>query len=124
MKPISYRVSLAYSKLNDDSLIVFVTALYNRVYAQAAYVKAPVTAPELLAGITAMSDSKVAQANGSKQATVVTNTRRAELLEMVQKLAYFIQLACDNDLALLMASGFDAVSINRTRSYRDQFAGL
>jgi len=115
MKTTKYRVSLGFAKLNDDSLLLFATGIHTQLYAQPAYATPPVTAADLLAGITALSNAKVAQANGGKSATATKNICRQTLNDLLQRLAFYVQLACDNDLPVLLDSGFEVASTNRTQ---------
>lgn len=108
-------MSKGYTKLNADSQIAFATGILTLLYAQEAYGSPPVAAGELEAAINALKAAKVAQTNGGKEATAIKNLRQEELLALLQKLAFYVQLECDNSLPLLLASGFDAASTNRTQ---------
>lgn len=103
------KLSYAFRKLPDNSLTALAVRVHTMLYAQSVYAGAPVTAADLQAIITAFSNAKTAQADGGKLATAEKNQRREELLDLLNKLAYFVQLACDNDLVVLLESGFDAV---------------
>lgn len=116
MKTSTYHVSLSFGKLPDDTLIVFATTVLAQLFAQAAYANPPVTPAQLNPAIIAFSAAKVAQSNGGKSATAEKNLRREELLALLQKLAYFVQVACNNSLPLLLDSGFEAASNNRAQS--------
>ena len=116
VKPIKYRVSLGFAKLNVDSLIAFATSIHTLLYGTVGYTNPPVTAVQLKAAIDALSDAKVAQANGGRAATATKNILQGELLDLLQKLAFYVQLACDNSLPMLLESGFDVASTNRTQT--------
>jgi len=103
------KLSYAFRKLPDNSLTAMAIKVHTDLYGKSAYANPPVTAADLQAGITAFSNAKTAQANGGKLATAEKNQRREELLDLLNKLAYFVQLACDNDLPTLLSSGFEAV---------------
>jgi hypothetical protein len=47
---------------------------------------------------------------------VIKDQRRAELTAVLKQLAYYVQMACAGDLAVLLSSGFKATSRNRTPS--------
>ena len=106
---LKVRVSLSYGRLPDNSLITFARNVHELIYAQSVFAGAPVTATDLQAGITGFSDAKVAQPNGGKLATAEKNQRRADLLELLEKLALFVQIQSNNDLPTLLSSGFEAV---------------
>jgi hypothetical protein len=63
-----------------------------------------------------ITNAKVAQATGGKEATAAKNQRREELQVMLKDLAYFVQIACGNDLEVLLSSGFQATKGSRTPS--------
>lgn len=102
------KVSLSYGRFPDNSLITFARNVHDLIYAQSVFSGAPVTAADLQTGITGFNDAKVAQPNGGKQATAEKNQRRAELLELLDKLALFVQIQSNNDLPTLLSSGFEA----------------
>jgi hypothetical protein len=112
----NYRVSLTFGKLPDDNLIQFATKVRADLYVQAAYADPPVSAVAMDKAILDMSEAKVAQASGGKAATAAKNLRREDLLALLRKLAYFVQNACDNNLPVLLGSGFEAASTNRAQS--------
>jgi hypothetical protein len=108
------RISLGFGNLPDGDLIVFANKVHADLYSHSVFSGAPVTAADLQAGITAFNTAKVAQANGGKLATAEKNQRREELIAMLEDLAYFVQISSDNDLAILLSSGFLAINNNRT----------
>jgi len=103
------KISFAFRRLPDNSLTAMAVRVHTDLYSKSAYANAPVTAADLQAAITAFSNAKTAQATGGKLATAEKNQRREELIDLLNKLAYFVQLACDNDLPTLLSSGFEAV---------------
>ena len=115
MKPTSIRASLAFSNMTDNTLITFARNIHTLLYAVPAFSGAPVTAPVLLAAIDDFAAAKAAQASGGKAATAEKNNKRDDLTAPLRKLANFVQETSDNDLAVLLTSGFDAMSTNRTR---------
>ena len=103
------KVSFRFREMSDAVLEDFANSVHTHLYAQSAYANPPVTAADLQAGITAFSNAKTAQANGGKLATAEKNQRRADLLELLEKLALFVQIQSNNDLPTLLSSGFEAV---------------
>lgn len=116
MNTTKIRVSLGYAKLNDDSLLIFATGVHSQLYAQSAYPTPPITAADLMGSINTMRDAKVAQATGGKAATAVKNQARNALEEQLRLLAFYVQLNCGSDLAVLLDSGFEAVDLNRAQT--------
>jgi hypothetical protein len=86
------------------------------LYSVSGFSTAPVTAADLQTAITAFSTAKIAQATGGQETMVIKDQRRAELAELLKQLAYYVQMACNGDLAVLLSSGFKAASRNRTPS--------
>lgn len=116
MKLEKLRISIAYGRGSDASVAAFAGVILASLYPIVAFANPPVTAAALEAGITAFNSSITACADGGPATTAEKNNRRGELVTMLDRLAYFVLGACDNDLALLLASGFQNVSTNRAQS--------
>ncbi len=110
------KVSLSFGKVPDSQLTDFAGTVLENLYARAVYDSPPVPDADLRAAIAAFKESKVAQADGGRRTTVVKNQRRAELLGLLRKLACYVELTCDGDLAILLSSGYQAKSENRART--------
>jgi hypothetical protein len=114
MKPPTIRVSLGFGNLPDNTLITFARNVHAQLYSNPEpFPDLPVTAPVLLEKIEVFATAKAAQASGGKAATADKNNKRDDLLVSLKKLALYVQDAADNDLALLLSTGFEAVSTNR-----------
>jgi hypothetical protein len=113
-KPI-IRAALTFAKLPDNTLITFARNVLTQLYASSMFTDPPVTASVLESAIADFTTAKAAQANGGKTATAEKNNRRVILLGHLRTLAPYVQRTSNNDLALLLSSGFDAVSNNRAR---------
>ena len=61
---------------------------------------------------------------GGTAATAAKNNRKAELANQLEVLALYVQVTCDNDMAKLLSSGFQAVSQNRAQAQLPKPAGL
>ena len=81
----------------------------------AAYTALPFTLVALQALLTAFINAMAAQQQGGPAATAVKNNARNALVDALRQLAGYVQSACNNDLATLLSSGFEAVSSNRTQ---------
>jgi hypothetical protein len=62
--------------------------------------------------------------HGGPPATAVKNDPRAGLLGMLRQLAGYVQINCNNDMATLLSSGFQAMSTNRAQAQLEQPIGL
>lgn len=116
MKTQIERVSLGFgSNMPDDTLITFSRSVHTQLYGAGGFTNIPVTAVILEAAIDAFSTAKAAQANGGKAATAEKNNRREALVALLKQLAFYVQIASENNLAMLLSSGFQAVSTNRAQ---------
>ena len=111
-----FRVSLSFARGNGYSVAGVATTVANKMYAVPEYANPPVTSVALLAANDALSTSLSEQTNGGKLATAEKDRCLAEVVQLLKKLAYFVQIHCQNRLELILASGFEACSNNRSRS--------
>src|SRR5439155_19982630 len=76
--------------------------------------KAFSTPPEDIAAVqTALDDLSAAiagQVQGGTTATAAKNNKRDVLIDLLQKLALYVQIHCGNDLEVLLSSGFSAAT--------------
>lgn len=119
MKAQRIRVSLSFANGSDDGLDSTARAVAAHIYQPGSFTNIPVTQAMLETGITAFADARAAQKQGGTVATAVKNNRRTELTALLQQLAFFVQVASNNDLAILLSSGFEHVSTNRTQAQLD-----
>lgn len=119
MKIQKLRVSQAFARGSDDKLDVTARAVATHIYTAPDFTDVPVTEPVLNAAITAFGDARAAQKQGGTLATAVKNNRREALINLLQQLAFFVQVASANDLAILLSSGFEQTSTNRTQAQLD-----
>jgi hypothetical protein len=111
------RVSLTFaSRATDNALITFARTVLADLYAAPGFTNIPVSAAVLEAAIDAFAIAKAAQINGGKAATAEKNIRREELCTLLRELAFYVQVTSNNNLAMLLSTGFDSVSNNRARS--------
>jgi hypothetical protein len=114
------RVSLAFARLPDKELDNFTLAVKNSMTGKAAYPTPPVTLANLE---TARADfeQKIADAaSGGPPDTAAKNNARQTLLGLLRQLASYVQINCNNDMATLLSSGFQAMSTNRAQTPLDQ----
>ena len=114
------RVSLGFAKLPDTGLDNFAQTIINELTGNAAYPTPPVTLANLQ---TARNDftTKIAASNvGGAFATAAKNNSRNVLLGLLRKVAGYVQINCNDDMATLVSSGFQAMSTNRASAPLDQ----
>ena len=124
MKTEKLRVSLAYGRGSDSMLLETAGAVSVNLYGNPSFQTPPVTAAELQASLAALNAAIAAQEQGGTAATAEKNNRRAELVALLQKLAFYAQLASDNNLATLLSSGFTMVNPNRAQTQLPAPSGL
>ncbi len=113
-------VSLGFAKLPDTELDNFAQTIINELTGNAAYPTPPVTLANLQ---TARDDftTKIATAQmGGPMDTAAKNDSRQTLLGMLRKVAGYVQINCNDDMAVLLSSGFQAMSTNRASVPLDQ----
>jgi hypothetical protein len=115
MNEDNIRVSLAFVRGSAHVVEGTGNTILTKLYSIPELAGPPVTAADLEGGTLALTASMAAMVNGGKLATAEKNRCQAVVVEMLKTLAYFVQMKCGNSLTLLLASGFQAVSTNRTR---------
>lgn len=113
MKTQTQRVSFAFYKKGDSGILDAAYGVSANLYAAAAFPTPPVTKPDLDAAITAMETAKAAMVQGGTAATAERNLRKQDLYNLLKQLAYYVNVESKNDLAILLSSGFEAVSTDR-----------
>jgi hypothetical protein len=114
------RVSLGFAKLPDKELDNFTKTIKDQMTGNATYPTPPVTLANLE---TARADfeQKISDATtGGPPDTAAKNNQRQVLLGMLRQIAAYVQINCNNDMAVLLSSGFQAASTNRTQTPLDQ----
>ncbi len=79
----------------------------------AAYPSPPKTMAELHAAIVKYNKALDDQSTGGSAATAAKNAARNQLIDLLRELALYVQIACKNDLAVLLSSGFREMSTDR-----------
>ena len=77
----------------------------------------PTPAPALTVVTTAANAFSVAlaeAADGGKEKTAIKNAKRAELVSLLRQLANYVAVACGDDMAKLLGSGFPVQKPTRT----------
>ncbi|MEI7731146.1 MAG: fibronectin type III domain-containing protein [Verrucomicrobiota bacterium] len=104
------RVLLGFTNAPDHSLEETGGRVLAQLFDIPAYANPPVTKVALQAAVTDFTNAIAAQPDGGKAATADKNNKRAILVTLLRKLAGHVQEHCGDDLALLLSSGFEAVS--------------
>ena len=118
------RVSLAFARLRDKELDNFTLSVKNSMTGNAAYPTPPVTLTDLETARVDFEQAIATASMGGPPDTAAKNDSRATLLGMLRQIAAHVQINCNNDMATLLSSGFQAMSTNRAQSILEQPTGL
>lgn len=114
MKTKSQKVSLAFRNKGDSGILDTAYGVSANLYSEAAFATPSVEKATLDAAITDMEAAKAAMVQGGTAATAERDEKREALYALLKKLASYVNVTADNDLAILLSSGFEAASTNRT----------
>jgi hypothetical protein len=112
----TYHVSIAFAQLRDTDLLDFAGAVLAGLTDNPIFPTPPVSLADLAETKTDFARALTAAATGGPQTTAAKNIVRATLGNMLRKEAYYVQSMMNNDLSVLLATGFQATSTNRARS--------
>jgi Fibronectin type III domain len=119
MSTKNYRVALDFAKLPDTQLDEFTSNVVACLTGNANFPAPSISLANLTAAQTAFENALTAAAQGGVQLTAVKNEMRSELLLLLRKEAAYVQGIASQNVAMLLSSGFNAVSTNRTRTQLD-----
>lgn len=118
------RVSLAFARLPDKELDNFTLSVKDGITGNGAYPTPPVTMVNLDSARSDFEQKIATAASGGPPDTAVKNNARQGLLGMLRQLASYVQINCNNDMATLLSSGFQAMSTNRAQTALEKPTGL
>ncbi len=110
------KVSLGFTRLPDGELSTLAKSVIANMTNNAGFSAPPVSFPELAKLLETFDGAMAAALNGGTALTVAKNAARAALLAALRKMAAYVQIVTDGDMALLLASGFSAISTNRCQA--------
>jgi hypothetical protein len=102
------KVISGFSKLRDDDLDTKAQFIIDKMTNNPNY---PAPIPDIAALTNAKNEYVVAltdKETGGKEKTAIKNQKRTNLETILGQLALYVQQNCQNDLAILLSSGFDA----------------
>jgi len=98
----------------------FTLGVINGITGNAAYPTPPVTMVNLQAARTDFTAKITAAQVGGPMDTAAKNNSRQTLLGLLRQTAGYVQINCHDDMAVLLSSGFLAMSTNRAQNALDQ----
>ena len=123
-KPMVIHASLAFAGYPDKDLDSFGEKIDSHLYGVADYSNPPVLQPALRAAITDFTGKISAAAVGGPADTAAKKTSRQVLIGLLRQLAKYVETVANNNLELLLLSGFDAVQPEHQQGPLDQPVGL
>jgi hypothetical protein len=110
------RVMLGFTNAPDHQLEDIGGSVIKGMTGNATYPTPPVTPANLQTALTAFTAAIAAQSQGGTAATADKNNKRDAVVGLLRQLAGYVQANCNNDLAKLLTSGFEAVTTSHTQS--------
>lgn len=111
----TYRTSLAFTRLADAPLNSFSESVGVKLTDNPGFTTPIVPLATFTAAQIAFADALAAAAQGGKQLIAAKNAAREVLLGLLRQEAAYVQSIAGEDLPLLLTSGFEAMSTNRTQ---------
>jgi hypothetical protein len=119
MNAVNYRVNLGFAGYSDADLGDFTDNVIASLTANPSFPTPPVDMLAFSAQRTAFGTAVTNAAQGGKQLTAIKNAARKTLITMLRKIAAYVQSIAGQDVVVLLSSGYQANSTNRTRSPLD-----
>jgi hypothetical protein len=111
---MSIKVSLSFGELSDTELDNFAQGVIDALTGNATYPTPPVTLANLQAAVDDYTAKLAAAQTGTKADRAAKNHSREVLEGLLRKVAAYVQMMCNEDPVLLLSSGFQMQSTNRT----------
>lgn len=112
----NYRVSLSFVKLRDADLDEFGSTVVASLTGNASFPTPLVPLATLGTARTDFHDALVEASGGGAMDVAMKNQKRLVLEDLLRQEASYVQGLAGQDLAMLLSSGFNANSTNRSRS--------
>lgn len=111
----TYRVSLGFARLRDTQLNSFAETTVVKMTGNPDFPTPLISLTRVAAQQNLFANAISAAAQGGKQLTAAKNRARETLLGMLRQQAAYVQSLAGENLSMLLSSGFEAVSVNRTQ---------
>jgi hypothetical protein len=108
------RVSLTFGSAPDLQLEETASIVLAHLYGNPAFATPPVTEAAFEALLEDFRTKLAAKPNGGPPATAAKNESREALVAKMKELAFYVQVTSDNVLSVLLSSGFQPTSSNRS----------
>ena len=110
---VHIKASVGFLRFTPQELVIQARKVHDSMPDNPLYSGAPIDAPTL-GGVIDTYLASVAEATDSKKAIAEREKQRRGLVRLLRQLAHFVEIACKDDMAVFMTSGFQPVSYTRT----------
>ena len=94
------------NKDSDAELITRVSGIVAAMTGNAHYATPAPALADITTAINAFATAVADAVDGGKTLTAIKNEKRAALVTLMRQLASYVQVACNEDMAVLLSSGF------------------
>ena len=115
---MSHRISIAggFGKQSAEQLVITAGAVISGLTNNPAFPAPTVDLNAVQAAADDLKAAAAAQVHGGTAATAEKNNRQEALIKILFKLKHYVEDNCENDLAILLSSGFQAAAATCDRS--------
>jgi hypothetical protein len=115
---MSHRIRIAggFGKQSAEQLVITAGAVISGLTNNPAFPAPTVDLNAVQAAAEDLKAAAAAQAHGGTAATAEKNNKQEALIKILFKLKHYVEDNCENDLAVLLSSGFQAAAATRDRS--------
>jgi hypothetical protein len=106
------KVVTGFAKLRDDDLDTRAQRIVDNLTNNANYPNPTPALADITTALTAYRDALTQVKNGGKDKTALKNEKRKALEALLNALALYVQANCQNNLAILLSSGFESRKSN------------
>ena len=110
------RIAGGFVKQSAEQLIILAEAVITGLTNNPAFPAPTVDLNAVRAAANDLKSAIAAQAHGGTTATAEKNNKQEALIKLLFKLKHYVEDNCENDLAVLLSSGFQAAVATRDRS--------
>ena len=110
------RVRLGFRNASDGQIATIAAKVIDGMTGNEAFLNPPVSIPVLQATLDGFNAAIAARPHGGRAATAYKNKCRHKVMQVLRRIAGYVETNCDNDLAILLSSGFPAKDPSRIRT--------
>ena len=110
------RIADRLTRQSAEQLVTMAGAVITGLTNNPAFPNPTVDLKTVQAAADDLKEAAAAQAHGGTAATAEKNNKQEALIKILFKLKHYVEDNCENDLAILLSSGFQAAAANRDHS--------